>query len=133
MKDVSLFRLYVLRALYLLITVGLAIVVWPDVVRHEQPWSFASSVIVCMLVAFSLLCALGIRYPLQMLPVLMWELLWKTLWFVLVPLPQWWSGTVDEATAARVFEIAMVALVYLAMPWRYVYERYVKAHGDRWK
>lgn len=116
MKDVSLFRLYVLRALYLFITVGLAVVVWPDVFSHEQPWNFAHSTIVCMLAAFSILCALGIRYPLQMLPILLWEVLWKTLWLVLVPLPQWWSGTLDEATAARVFEIAMVILVYLAIP-----------------
>ncbi|NQD37763.1 hypothetical protein HPT27_12065 [Permianibacter sp. IMCC34836] len=133
MNDVSLLRLYVLRALYLLITVGLATVVWPDIFHHAQPWNYSSSVIVCMLVAFSLLSALGIRYPLQMLPVLMWELLWKTLWLVLVPLPQWWAGTLDEATAARVFEIAMVVLVYLAIPWRYVYAHYLKAPGSRWK
>lgn len=133
MNDVSLFRLYILRALYALITVGLGFVVWPDVFHHAQPWNPASSVIVCMLAAFSIMCALGIRYPLQMLPVLLWELLWKTLWLVLVPLPQWWSGNLDAATSARIFEIAMVVLVYLAIPWRYVYAHYVKAPGSRWK
>jgi hypothetical protein len=24
-------------------------------------------------------------------------------------------------------------LVYLAIPWDYVFKRYVKAHGDRWQ
>jgi len=133
MNDVSLFRLYVLRALYTLIAVGLAAVVWPAIFYHEQPWNYEDSIIVCMLVAFSLLSALGIRYPLQMLPILLWELLWKTLWLVLVPLPQWWSGALDEGTAARIFEISMVILVYLAIPWRYVYTQYFKAAGSRWK
>lgn len=133
MSDVSLFRLYVLRALYALITVGLAAVIWPDIIHREQPWSHAQSAVICMLAAFSLLSALGIRYPLAMLPILLWELLWKTLWLVLVPLPQWWSGNYDAAMTPRVFEISLVVLVYLAIPWRYVYARYIKAASDRWQ
>jgi hypothetical protein len=27
----------------------------------------------------------------------------------------------------------MVVIVYLAIPWRYVFVHYVKAHGDRWR
>ena len=51
-----------------------------------------------MLAAFSLVCALGVRYPLQMLPVLLWELLWKGLWLATIAL-RWWLGDgMDEGT-----------------------------------
>ena len=85
-----------------------------------------------MLAAFSLMCLLGLRYPVQMLPVLLWEVTWKTLWLVLVPLPQWKTGHVDDATRPAVFAISMVVLVYAAVPWRYVFRRYVRADGERW-
>jgi hypothetical protein len=32
---------------------------------------------------FPLLCVVGLHYPLQMLPVLLWGMIWKTLWLVL--------------------------------------------------
>ena len=87
----------------------------------------------CMLAAFSLLCMLGLRFPLQMLPVLLWEVLWKTLWLMLVPLPQWMGGHVDDSLRPSIFSISMVALVYIAIPWPYVFAHYVKARGDRWR
>jgi hypothetical protein len=27
----------------------------------------------------------------------------------------------------------MVVLVYIAIPWRYVFAHYMKARGDRWR
>jgi hypothetical protein len=86
-----------------------------------------------MLAAFSLLCALGVRYPLQMIPVLLWEAIWKTLWLGIVPLPQWLAGHVDESLKSSIFACSLVVLVYVAVPWRYVFVRYVKARGDRWR
>ena len=78
-------------------------------------------------------CVLGLRYPVQMLPVLIWEVLWKTMWLLMVPLPQWMAGHVDEVIKPTVFACSMVVLVYLAIPWPYVYARYVVAAGDRWR
>ncbi len=133
MNQVSTFRLYLLRAMYLFIVAGLATYVWPDVIHSPRHWGLAEGEIDCMLAAFSILCALGLRYPLQMLPVLLWEITWKTLWLLLVPLPQWRTGHVDDAIKPALFAISMVALVYLAVPWPYVFTRYVKAAGERWR
>ena len=83
--------------------------------------------------ASSLACALGLRYPLQMLPVLLWEVTWKTLWLVLVALPAWRAGHLDEPMQATIFAVSLVVLVYLAIPWRYVFTHYVTARGDRWR
>ncbi len=133
MGDVSLTRLYGLRAMYLLIIVGLGIAVWPDVLNPQRHWGLMEGVESCMLAAFSLLCLLGVRYPLAMLPVLLWEVIWKTLWLVLVPLPQWMAGHVDESIKPTVFQVSLVVLVYLAVPWRYVFVTYVLARGERWR
>lgn len=132
MNEVSSFRLYVLRALYLFIVVGLGMVIWPGIIRQSQHWEFMEGTVSCMLAAFSLLCALGLRYPLQMLPILLWETLWKTIWLAVVALPQWLSGHIDAALMSAIFNCSFVVLVYLAMPWGYVFKYYVLKTGDRW-
>lgn len=132
MNQVSLFRLYLLRAMYLLVVVGLGIVLWPGIIHHEKPWELARGTVICMMAAFSVLCAFGLRYPLQMLPILLWEALWKTLWLGIVALPQWWAGHIDEAIQQQVFDLSFVVLVYIAVPWDYVYKHYLKKSGDRW-
>ena len=132
MPEVSLIRLYILRAMYLFIVVGLSFYVWPDVLDPDKHWQLAQGETSCMLAAFSLLCVLGLRYPLQMLPALLWEVIWKTLWLVLVPLPQWMAGRLDESLKPTIFAVSLVVLVYLAVPWRYVFVHYLKARGDRW-
>ncbi|RZT10092.1 hypothetical protein SAMN05216319_1456 [Duganella sp. CF402] len=132
MPQVSLFRLYSLRAVYLIIALGLALVVWPSVIRHAEPWGLSQGVVKCMLASFSLLCVLGIRYPLQMIPVLLWELTWKVIWLLVVALPAWQSGTMDEAIIGTFIECMVVVIIPLAMPWKYVYSRYIQQPGDRW-
>ena len=134
MYEVSIVRLYVLRAMYLFVVVGLGIYLWPgifDPAHHRALGEGQQSS--CMLAAFSLLCLLGLRYPLQMLPVLLWEAMWKTLWLLLVPFPQWRAGHVDPALQPAIFACSMVILVYLAIPWRYVFAHYVKASAERWR
>lgn len=133
MNEVSTFRLYLLRAMYLFIVAGLGIFLWPGIFSPERRWTLAEGETTCMLAAFSLLCLVGLRYPLQMLPVLLWETLWKTLWLLLVPFPQWRAGRVDALLQPTIFACSMVVLVYLAIPWGYVYQHYVKAPGDRWR
>jgi hypothetical protein len=132
-NEVSLFRLYGLRAMYLFIVVGLGVYLWPSVIDPQRHWELKQGEASCMLAAFSLLCALGLRYPLQMLPVLLWEVIWKTLWLLLVPFPQWRAGHVDEAIKPEIFAVSMVVIVYLAIPWPYVFARFVKGRGGRWR
>lgn len=132
MTQVSLLRLYLLRAVYLIIALGLALAVWPGLIKHPENWGLAQGVVKCMLTAFSLLCLLGIRYPLQMLPVLLWEMAWKSLWLLLIALPAWQSGTMDDAIMVTAFECAVVIIIPLAMPWHYLLDHYIHKKGDRW-
>ena len=132
MNDVSVFRLNLLRAMYLLVVVGLGLVVWPGVFTSSGSWGLNQSVINCMLMAFSLLCALGLRYPLQMLPVLLWELIWKTAWLAIVAAPKMLAGTLDDATLGIAIQVVVVVLVPLVVPWDYVIANYFRKPGARW-
>ena len=132
MHQVSLFRLYLLRALYLLIVVGLGIYVWPSIFQHEKPWNLMEGVETCMLLAFSALSIFGLRYPLQMIPLLLWELIWKIIWLGAIAMPLWLSGQMDASTRACVSEIMFVVIIPFVIPWRYVFLHYVQKQGDRW-
>lgn len=132
MHAVSLTRLYLLRTVYLIIAVGLGLVIWPGIIHHDKPWDMMQGFVNCMLAAFGLLCALGIRYPLQMLPVLLWELTWKTLWLIVVALPAWRAGPLDQAMLENLFAVGVVVIIPIAMPWGHVVRTYLKQPGDRW-
>ncbi|QDQ25381.1 hypothetical protein FNU76_02870 [Chitinimonas arctica] len=132
MTEISLFRLYLLRAMYLFIVVGFGLFMWPSILRNHQSWELMEGVVNCMLVAFWTLSVLGLRYPLQMLPILLWELIWKSLWLLAVALPQWSSGHMDQATQANVIACAVVVLIPFVIPWRYFITHYLKKAGDPW-
>src|SRR4051794_29472777 len=63
--EVSLTRLYVLRAAYALLVVGVGALILPVLVSHEPA---ARGVIPSLLGAVWVLAFIGLRYPLQMLP-----------------------------------------------------------------
>jgi hypothetical protein len=131
--SVSLPRLYLLRLGYLVVAVGLALTKWPLLINHDRPWPLFEGVETCMLVALSLLAFLGLRYPLQMLPILLYELAWKLIWVAVVVLPLWLANQIDPATL-RVFYSCLVVLIVLAViPWRYVVAHYVRKPGDPWR
>ncbi|MEP6968501.1 MAG: hypothetical protein ABI906_10515 [Pseudomonadota bacterium] len=119
-----------LRALYLLIVVGLGFYIWPGLIHHPLTMQGSTS---SLLAGASVLAALGIRYPLQMLPLLLFELVWKSIWLIAVALPLWIAHPLDADTMESVRACLMgVVLVPLAVPWPYVLANYVKKPGDRW-
>jgi hypothetical protein len=130
-SEVSLARLYVLRAIFLLLVVGLGAMILPPLLSHAP---MARGVIPSLLGAVWVLAFVGLRYPLQMLPLLMFEFAWKTMWLIDFGLPQWSSGQLPPTFAEDFSAIAMgVVLMPLVIPWRYVYRHYVKQHADRWR
>jgi len=50
----------------------------------------------------------------------------ETIWLFSVPLPLYLSGTFDQKMLPDVFAIGCVVLVYLVMPWAYIYRHYFK-------
>ena len=87
----------------------------------------------CMLTALSLLALLGLRRPVAMLPVLLFESAWKLLWLGLVALPRAMAGDLDAATTELLVNCSLVVVVLVAVPWRHVWRAYVVAPGERWQ
>ena len=130
-NEVSLVRLYVLRATYLLLVVGLGGVIVPDLVSHPLA---SRGVIASLLGALWLLAFVGLRYPVQMLPLLMFEFVWKALWAIAYGLPQWLAGQYPPTFSEDAFSIGMgIILMPLVIPWGYAWRHYVTRPGDRWR
>ena len=133
MNQISLLRLYALRAGYLLLVVGLGMVIWPGIIHHEKPWTLMQGVVHCMLAAMSALAILGLRYPLQMLPLLFFEVVWKLLWLIVVALPLWSAHQMDADTLETANDCLLVVVFLIVIPWPYVFANYVMKPGDRWR
>ena len=128
--EVSLVRLYVLRAMYLVLVIGLGGMIVPELLSHELT---SRGVIPSLLGAVCVLAFFGLKYPLQMLPLLMFEFVWKLIWMALYGLPQWSSGQRPPTFADDMFNIAFGAILLLVIPWGYVWRHYVKRPGARWR
>jgi hypothetical protein len=133
MTQVSLLRLYALRAGYLLLVVGLGSTIWPGIIDHEKPWTLMQGVVQAMLAAMSALAVLGLRYPLQMLPLLFFEVAWKLIWLIVVAFPLWSANQMDANTFETAIECLMVVIFLIVIPWPYVFANYVMKPGDRWR
>ena len=129
----SLPRLYFLRLGYLVMGVGLVLIKWPLLLNHPQPWPLMEGVETCMLVALSLLSFLGLRYPLKMVPILLFELGWKAIWVAVVVVPLWGAGQLDAATLQVFYSCLVVLIVAAVVPWRYLIRQYVSQQGDPWR
>jgi hypothetical protein len=125
-------RLYVLRAMYLYMALGLALTIWPLIVSHDPKLPRMTGVVFALLGTIGLLSFLGLRYPLQMMPLLLFELTWKAIWLLAFALPRWLDGTLDEGMRSSVFDTSFGILLLFVIPWRYVYANYVVKPGDRW-
>ena len=133
MPQISTVRLYLLRAMYLLMAVGLGFTVWPWIIAPPDLSAGPKTVIRALLGALALLALLGIRYPIRMLPLLLFELLWKVIWVVAFALPVWLHGELDNYASETLFACLMgVVLVPIVIPWRHVFSQYVRAVGEPW-
>ena len=130
-EGVSPLRLMILRAMYLVLVIGLGAMIVPEILSHRL---LDRGVIASLLGCVWLLALIGLRHPLRMLPLLLFEFGWKALWMIAYGLPQWMAGQLPPTFADDFFNIALgVILVPLALPWPYVWWHYVKAPGAPWR
>lgn len=132
-NDVSTFRRYLLRLMYLFIAAGLGITIWPGVIHPPAGLEHMRGVVRSVLAGVSLMALLGLRYPVRMLPLLLFEVAWKTVWVVAFGLPRWWSGTFDAGTRQTWYDCLVTLPMFVAViPWGHVWRHYVRERGERW-
>ncbi|MCM4076572.1 hypothetical protein [Paractinoplanes hotanensis] len=131
--DVSLPRLHALRFGYSVLAIGLAIEAWPAVLHHDSSWRGMESIVYCILAAISLLAFVGLRHPVKMLPLLLFESAWKLIWLSAVALPAWLSDRMDDETWGYTLSCLLVVIFLAVVPWPYVFRQYVLAPAERWR
>ena len=117
---------------YLVMGVGLAVIKWP-LLFQDQTWTLEEGTIECLLVAMSVLALIGLRYPVRMLPILLFEVSWKVLWLGVIALPLWADDKLDAATRTQAGAVLWVVVIIAVIPWRHVLTRYLSAPSDPWR
>jgi hypothetical protein len=129
-EDVSLFRLYLLRAAYLGNFVMLGLSVWPGILSHNGWANPLEGVAVGFWGALSLLCIIGVRYPLKMLPLIFLQFTYKLIWVLAVALPR-----VSTGAPTWYMKPMLMGVIFdpILIPWPYVFATYIRTAGDRWR
>jgi len=125
-------RLNVMRFGYAFMGVGLVIVKWP-LLLDAPSLPVMDGVVTCLLTAMSLLAFLGLRYPSQLLPILLFEVAWKVLWIVAIGVPHLVSGDMNAETREVLFNCSFVVVIIAVIPWGYAWRRYARTPGDAWR
>ncbi|HXT85468.1 MAG TPA: hypothetical protein VN745_00465 [Verrucomicrobiae bacterium] len=131
--ELPLARLYALRVAYFTLAAGLGAFIWPDVIHHSGETAAKLGIQLSLLAGLGAIAALGLRYPVRMLPLLLFELTWKAIYLLAFALPMWRAHQITPAVASDIKSILMVIIIVPLIPWRFVFTQYVQKRGDRWK
>jgi hypothetical protein len=131
-EGVRRINIYLLRVLYTLMFFMLGQTCWTEIFTHEGPWDPNKAVSWCVWTGFSVVAGLGILHPLKMLPILLLELFYKSLWLLLVAYPLWSAGTLAGSSAEGIANVFFpVFVVFLIIPWGYVFKQYSPLRRER--
>lgn len=124
LPPVAAWRINAMRFLFLLMATFMGGFVWYRLTFESagQPlyWGLGKS----MLGALALMSLLGVRYPLQMLPLMLYETAWKTVWLTVIALPAWLRGNWNIELQGLFNDCIGIVIAYFIIPWRYVWARY---------
>lgn len=125
-------NIYLLRALYFLMATFLAFDVWSYVLNHKGYWQSQEGMAWSVWAAFSTLAILGVFHPLKMLPILLLEVFYKSMWLLVVAYPLWRAGALAGSPAEGMSYVFIpVIVVILIIPWGYVFKTYVLGRSNK--
>lgn len=98
---------------------------WTHILTHRGAWDPTDAVAWCVWTASATLAGLGIARPLRMLPIMLLEIFYKTLWLILVAWPLWLRGTLAGSNAESIaIAFLRILLPIVAVPWGHVVVTY---------
>lgn len=131
---VSPLRLNILRAYYALMAVGTTAIFWPSLIQHSAEWGIENGAQYSLLAALTPFAFLGLRYPLKMLPIILYEFTWKAFWLIFVVAPVYHADRMTDLVWSNVFACSIaIVLTPIIMPWRYFWQNYVRDKSDGWR
>ncbi len=85
---------------------GLGLTAWPRLLAAAPQRPLEAGVVDAVLCAVQLLAVVGFLTPVRMLPLLVFEVLWKAVWLLSVAVPLWVQGGTTDGLAATAFACA---------------------------
>lgn len=125
LPTVATWRINAIRFIFLLMATIMGSIVWRQVLFESADWEWQRGLSKSMLAALALLSLWGVRYPMQMLPLMLYETAWKTIWIVLIAGRAWLNGKWTPEIEALFNDCIGIVVAYLVIPWRYVWSFYV--------
>lgn len=119
-------QFHLLRLGYVAVFVLVGYRSWAGIITHQGDWEPFTAAAVSMWASSSLLSAIGIFRPLEMLPLVLFEVGYKLIWLGTVAVPLWLSGRLTGSAAeGMTYDFLAVAIPVVLIPWGYVFRRYV--------
>lgn len=115
-----------MRLVFLLMALIMGSIVWQQVLFESADWPWMRGLAKSMLAALGLMALLGVRYPLQMLPLMLYEMVWKTTWLILIAGRAWLAGKWNADIEALFYDCIGIIIAYFIVPWPYIWARYFK-------
>ena len=124
----SRLRLNAMRVVFLLNFCYVGGFVLRAFIGHVGPWDPIKGVAYSFWGALALLSALGVRAPLLMMPVLLMQFVYKSVWLVAIYLP---AGT-DGGSGLLPVMLGGALVDTFVSPWPYVVSAFLKRHVSDW-
>lgn len=125
-EGVPRYKIYLLRTLYTLMFFFLSFEAWSKVFQHIGPWEAVDSAAWCMWGSYSIISFIGIIKPLKMLPIILFDIVYKSTWLIIVAYPLWAKGELEGTAIGGMANVYIwVVVMYVAMPWRYFLKTYI--------
>jgi hypothetical protein len=86
-----------------------------------------------MLFALAVFAIGGVFRPLAFLPIMIYEIVWKAVWLVVVALPPWLAGEQIPTVVSVKGSMIGICLIIIVIPWKYVWWRYFTQPIEPWR
>lgn len=126
LPPVATWKINAMRFLFLLIALVMGSAVWEQLLFRSADWDVWKGLSKSMLAALALLSLIGVRYPLQMLPLMLYEIAWKTVWILLIAGRAWMADKWTPDIEGLFYDCIGIVIAYFIVPWRYVWARYFR-------
>jgi hypothetical protein len=131
-EGVPRINIYLLRLLFTLMFVFLTYDSWTHIFNHQGPWRNVDAAAWCMWGSYSIISFIGVVRPLKMLPIVLFEIVYKVAWLMVVAYPLWIKNELVGSSAEEMTSIFIwVVFPILAMPWGYFFKTHILGQTTR--
>ncbi|MEO8515283.1 MAG: hypothetical protein ABI426_00995 [Flavobacterium sp.] len=125
-EGVPRINIYLLRLLFTLMFFFLTYESWNTILTHKGTWDNSRAAAWCMWGSYSAISFIGMLRPLKMLPIVLFEIVYKVSWLCIVAYPLWVKNELSGSPAEGMTRVFIwVVFPIIAMPWRYFFKTYI--------